>query len=59
MTEEKEETYTVKSGDTLSKIALKFLGNANAYDKIYQDNKAILTKGPHKIYPGQVLVIRK
>lgn len=55
--EPKVTEYVIKSGDTLSKIAFNFYGNANAYDKIYQDNKDILTKGPHLIYPGQKLVI--
>src|SRR5215510_8452942 len=32
-------TYTVKSGDTLSKIAKEYLGNANAYMKIFDLNK--------------------
>ncbi len=53
----KTETYTVKPGDTLSKIARQYYGNANEYDKIYNDNKDILKKGPHLIYPGQELVI--
>jgi nucleoid-associated protein YgaU len=49
-------TYTVKSGDTLSKIAKEFLGNANAYMKIFEANKDQLTD-PDKIKPGQVLRI--
>ncbi len=53
------QTYTVVSGDTLSKIALRFLGNANKYTQIYNDNKAVLKYGPHKIYPGMQLVIKK
>src|SRR4026207_1967098 len=32
-------TYTVKAGDTLSKIAQQFLGNANAYNDIFNANK--------------------
>jgi nucleoid-associated protein YgaU len=32
-------TYTVKSGDTLSKIAREHLGDANAYMKIFNANK--------------------
>jgi len=47
-------TYTVKSGDTLSKIAKEHLGNANAYMKIFDLNKDQLTD-PNKIQPGQVL----
>ena len=49
-------TYTVKSGDTLSKIAKEFLGNANAYMKIFEINKDQLSD-PDKIKPGQVLKI--
>jgi LysM repeat protein len=47
-------TYTVKSGDTLSKIAKEHLGNANAYMKIFDINKDQLSD-PDKIKPGQVL----
>lgn len=48
--------YTVKSGDTLGKIAKQFYGNANEYEKIFEANKPML-KHPDKIYPGQVLRI--
>jgi nucleoid-associated protein YgaU len=47
-------TYTVKSGDTLSKIAKAHLGDANAYMKIFDANKDQLTD-PNLIKPGQVL----
>jgi nucleoid-associated protein YgaU len=49
-------TYTVKSGDTLSKIAKEHLGDANSYMKIFDANKDQLTD-PDKIKPGQVLKI--
>jgi nucleoid-associated protein YgaU len=49
-------TYTVKPGDTLSKIAKEHLGNANDYMKIFNANKDQLSD-PDKIKPGQVLVI--
>jgi nucleoid-associated protein YgaU len=49
-------TYTVQSGDTLSKIAKDHLGNANAYMKIFEANKDQLSD-PDKIKPGQVLRI--
>jgi len=52
----KVSTYTVKSGDTLSKIAKEYLGDANAYMKIFNANKDQLTD-PDKIKPGQVLKI--
>jgi nucleoid-associated protein YgaU len=51
-------TYTVQSGDTLSKIAKTHLGDANAYMKIFEANKGILSD-PDKIQPGQVLTIPK
>jgi nucleoid-associated protein YgaU len=47
-------TYTVKSGDTLSKIVREHLGDANAYMKIFNANTDQLTD-PDKIKPGQVL----
>ena len=54
---EPESTYhTVKSGDTLSKIAKEAYGDANAYMKIFEANKPML-KDPNKIYPGQMLRI--
>jgi nucleoid-associated protein YgaU len=49
-------THTVQRGDTLSAIAKKYYGNANAYTKIFEANKNIL-KDPDHIYPGQVLTI--
>lgn len=47
-------TYTVKAGDTLSKIAKEHLGSAGAYMKIFDLNKDQLSD-PDKIKPGQVL----
>ncbi|GLZ84970.1 peptidoglycan-binding protein LysM [Metapseudomonas resinovorans] len=47
---------TVKKGDTLSAIAKAEYGNANAYPKIFEANKPMLSH-PDKIYPGQVLRI--
>lgn len=48
--------YTVKSGDTLSKISQRFLGSANRYMDIFNANKDKL-KDPDKIQVGQQLVI--
>lgn len=45
-------TYTVKSGDTLSEIALKY---GTTYQKIAKDNGIV---NPNKIYVGQKLVIK-
>lgn len=49
-------TYTVKPGDTLSKIAREQLGNGNDYMKIFEANRDQLSD-PDKIKPGQVLRI--
>jgi nucleoid-associated protein YgaU len=48
--------HTVVSGDTLSKIAKTFYGNAMKYPVIFEANKPMLSD-PDKIYPGQVLRI--
>jgi nucleoid-associated protein YgaU len=51
-----QQKYTVKSGDTLSKIAKQHYGDANQYMKIFNANKGLL-KDPDKIQVGQELVI--
>jgi len=48
--------YTVKSGDTLGKIAAEHYGAANKYTVIFEANRPMLTD-PDKIYPGQTLRI--
>jgi nucleoid-associated protein YgaU len=48
--------YTVKSGDSLSKIAKEFYGDPMKYPSIFEANKPMLSD-PNKIYPGQVLRI--
>ncbi len=48
--------HTVVRGDTLSKIARDYYGNAMKYPVIFEANKPMLTD-PDKIYPGQVLRI--
>jgi nucleoid-associated protein YgaU len=48
--------YTVKSGDSLSKIAKQYYGDAQKYPTIFEANKPMLSD-PSKIYPGQVLRI--
>ncbi|ETF03902.1 peptidase M23B [Advenella kashmirensis W13003] len=57
-TEEESNFYTVKSGDTLSKISKDQYGDANQYQKIFEANRPMLSH-PDKIYPGQVLRIPK
>jgi nucleoid-associated protein YgaU len=51
-----DQSYTVVSGDSLSKIAKKFYGNASAWNKIFQANKDTISN-PDLIRPGQVLRI--
>ncbi|HYO83334.1 MAG TPA: LysM peptidoglycan-binding domain-containing protein [Bryobacteraceae bacterium] len=50
------QTYTVQSGDTLSKISKQFYGNANDYNRIFEANRDKLSD-PDKIQVGQELVI--
>ena len=49
-------TYTVKPGDTLSKIAKEFYGNANEYNKIFEANQDQLSN-PDRINVGRELKI--
>jgi len=49
-------TYTVASGDSLSKIAKKFYGDANQWKRIFEANRDTV-KNPDLIRPGQVLKI--
>lgn len=49
-----EQTYEVKSGDNLSKIAAKY--NGITWKDIFEANKDKI-KDPDKIFPGQVLKI--
>jgi nucleoid-associated protein YgaU len=48
------QTYTVKSGDTLSKISKQFYGDANDYMSIFYANRDQL-KDPNMIQVGQQL----
>lgn len=52
----KEELYTIKSGDTLSKIAKVKYGDAQQWRKIHEANKDQI-KNPDKIFPGQTIKI--
>jgi nucleoid-associated protein YgaU len=51
--EKKEKTYTVKAGDSLSKIAKELFGDAARWPEIYELNKDQI-ENPDLIYPGQV-----
>jgi len=48
--------YTVRSGDTLSGIAQKQLGDANRWREIFKLNGDVISD-PDRISPGQVLVL--
>ena len=50
------QTYTVKSGDTLSKISKELYGDSNEYMRIFYANRTTL-KDPDKIQVGQELTI--
>ena len=51
-----EETYTVRSGDSLSKIAKALYGDASKWKAIYEANRDSI-KNPDLIHPGQVFTI--
>ena len=48
------QTYSVKAGDTLSKISKQFYGDSNEYMRIFYANRETL-KDPDKIQVGQEL----
>lgn len=48
--------YSVKRGDTLSRIALLFYGNAAKWRQIYDANRGLI-KDPNRIFPGQRIII--
>jgi nucleoid-associated protein YgaU len=50
--------YTIVSGDSLSKIAKRFYGDAMKYPVLFEANREII-KNPDLIYPGQVLRVPK
>ena len=50
------QTYVVQAGDTLSKIAQRYYGDATLYTKIFEANRDVL-KDPNRIAPGQKLRI--
>lgn len=56
--EEETEFYTIKKGDSLSKIAKAYYGNAMKYPVIFEANREVI-KDPDLIYPGQVVRIPK
>jgi len=48
--------HTVESGESLSKIAKHYYGNAMKYNAIFEANRNLLSN-PDVIHPGQELVI--
>ncbi|ASJ74699.1 peptidoglycan-binding protein LysM [Granulosicoccus antarcticus] len=48
--------YTVQSGDSLSKIAKSYLGDAMAYPALFEANREVI-KDADLIYPGQKIRI--
>lgn len=55
---EETEFYTIKKGDTLSKIAKVYYGNAMKYPIIFEANREVI-RDADLIYPGQVIRIPK
>ncbi|EIC20221.1 peptidoglycan-binding protein LysM [Thiorhodovibrio frisius] len=53
---EEVEFYLIESGDTLSKVAQRFYGDANAYPKIFEANREVI-KDPDLIFVGQKIRI--
>jgi nucleoid-associated protein YgaU len=53
---EKAEYYIIESGDTLSKIAKQYYGNAMDYPKIFEANREVILD-PDKIFVGQKIRI--
>lgn len=49
-------TYTVKPGDSLSKIAKNEYGDASAWRRIFEANRDQIDN-PDLIHPGQVLKV--
>jgi LysM repeat protein len=56
--EEETEFYTIVSGDSLSKIAKRYYGDAMKYPAIFEANREVI-KDPDLIYPGQQIRIPK
>jgi LysM repeat protein len=55
--ETKPKTYTVRPGDTLWAISMRFYKTGTKVNAIHQANKKVIGKDPNKIYPGQKLVL--
>jgi nucleoid-associated protein YgaU len=53
---QQQRRYTVRAGDTLSKISREYYGDPNQFTRIFNANRSILDD-PNKIRPGQELII--
>jgi nucleoid-associated protein YgaU len=53
---EKVEYYIIQKGDTLSKVAKQYYGDANKYPKIFEANREVI-KDADLIFPGQKIRI--
>jgi nucleoid-associated protein YgaU len=54
--QEQVEYYIIERGDTLSKIARQFYGDANKYPRIFEANREVI-KDANLIFPGQKIRI--
>jgi nucleoid-associated protein YgaU len=52
----KGRTHTVAKGESLSKIAKKYYGDAKQWPRIFEANKDTI-KNPDLIFPGQVITV--
>ena len=52
------EFYVIEKGDSLSAIAKRFYGDANAYPVIFEANREVI-KDANLIFPGQKIRIPK
>ena len=50
-------TYVVKSGDSLSEIAQREMGDGDRWNELYEANKAAIGDDPDLIQPGTELTI--
>jgi len=50
------EYYIIQSGDSLSKIAKKYYGDAMEYPRLFEENREVI-EDPDLIYPGQKIRI--
>jgi nucleoid-associated protein YgaU len=46
--------YTIESGDSLSKIAKRYYGDAGKWNALFEANREVI-EDPDKIYPGQTI----